>query len=86
MSNDPAIVDKATLDYFDNATPHHDVGVEWLNIAQPVVSYYTPDEVRDFVGRSDLAEVESTRAVESPNLAWVIAPSLTFVIVRRAIN
>lgn len=59
------------------------LGVGWLNIGQPVVSYYTPSEVVDFVCRSELGEIESSRTVHSRNLAGFIPPSLTFIVVRR---
>ena len=75
---------KAVVGSFTSDRLH--LGAEWLNIAQPVVSYYTPDEVRGFVANSELAEVQSSTIVESPNLAWVIAPSLTFVLIRRTSN
>lgn len=56
----------------------------WLNIAQPVVSYYTAKEVMSQVRRCPKAEVSSSRTVEFDKLAGFIRPSLTLMIVTRA--
>jgi ubiquinone/menaquinone biosynthesis C-methylase UbiE len=60
------------------------LGPEWLNIAQPVVSYYTPAQVIAYAGQSELSQIESTRIFNSRKLALVIAPSLTFVTIERS--
>lgn len=55
----------------------------WLNIAQPVVSYYTPSEVETMVEGCELADVSSSKTVAFTKLAGFIAPSLTLMVVER---